>query len=93
MTEQQHPQEYSDRQILTQILQQEATPDNLADVARFLIRYHNFPGARGIQADLAQILQQWGLDQETLFAKTRKLYSDKKISYQKLSPEQTQDWS
>lgn len=93
MTDQQHPQENSDRQIIAQILEQEVTPDNLAEVGRFLIRYQNFPGARRIQADLAKILEQWGLTREELFAQTRKFYSEKKIGYQKISADETQDWS
>lgn len=93
MPDQQHPQAKSDHQIIAQILQAEATPDNQAEVARLLIRYQDFPGAREIQKDLAKILEQWGLTKEILFAQTRKLYLEGKIGFRNLAVEETQDWS
>lgn len=93
MKEPQHPQEKSDRQILTKILQEEATSENLTEVARLLIRYQNFPGARGVHQDLQTILQTWGLTQETLYAKTRQIYASGKLGHQKLNLDEIQDWS
>jgi hypothetical protein len=93
MSEQQHPQEQSDRQILEQITEGIPTPENLAEVARLLIRYQNFPGAQGVQEKLATIMQQWDLNKEALFAQTRKLYSDGQLGNQRLRGDETQDWS
>lgn len=93
MPEQQHPQEQSDRQILEQLTDELPTAENLAEVARLLIRYQNFPGAQGVQKKLATIMQQWNLNKEALFAQTRKLYSDGQLGNQRLRGDETQDWS
>jgi len=93
MGELQHPQESSDRQIIAQIIGESPTPVSLAEVARLIIRYQNFPGARDIQQDLEKILQQWDLTTETLFTQTRQLYSDGKLGNERLAIQETQDWS
>jgi hypothetical protein len=93
MKEQQHPQENSDRQIVKRIAQQEATDDNLVEIARLSIRYHNFPGAREIQADIVKILEKWHLTQEKLYEKTRQIYANAKIGKNLLQTEEQQDWS
>ncbi len=73
--DQQHPQWSSDRQVVNTLLTAEASDYNLVELARLRIRYHNFPGARDIQADLDKILQQWGLTEESLFEKTRQIHA------------------
>lgn len=94
MTEElQHPQAHLDGEIISQILGEEATPENLATVARLIIRYENFPGAREIKQSLNQILEQWGLDQESLFATTRQLYAEGKLGNERLATQEVQDWS
>ena len=47
---------------------------NLVELARLIIRYEGFPGARDIQNDLKKTLQQWKLTEEQLFEKTRAIH-------------------
>lgn len=76
--DQQHPQYATDRDLLNQVMarvQEQPRSDwVLAEVARLRIRYQGFPGARDLQRDLDEILQQWGLSEEELFAQTRKIH-------------------
>jgi Protein of unknown function (DUF3288) len=74
--DQKHPQEASDRATLDTLLSRD-TPDHwaLAELARLRIRYHQFPGARAIQADLDQLLVKWNLDEAALFAQTRAIHA------------------
>ena len=59
----------------------QSNPSNrdYADLARLIIRYRDFLGARDIQADLIKILSNWQLDEETLFAKTRAIHAIGKV--------------
>lgn len=72
--EQQHPQYKADRDVVNQLLAGEATDYNLVELARLVIRYEGFPGARDIQNDLKKALNRWQLTEETLFAKTRSIH-------------------
>ncbi|HIK43579.1 MAG TPA: DUF3288 family protein [Leptolyngbyaceae cyanobacterium M65_K2018_010] len=72
--DQQHPQYSTDRQVVNQLLAGEATDYNLAELARLLIRYEGFPGARDIQADLVKALNRWQLTANELFEKTRAIH-------------------
>ena len=78
--DQRHPQYTKDRQIMNDLLSQ-SNPSNrdYADLARLIIRYRDFLGARDIQADLIKILSNWQLDEETLFAKTRAIHAIGKV--------------
>lgn len=73
-----HPQHGKDRQILDRLLQEakrEPVPDwVLAEVARLRIRYMGFPGAPDLQQDLDQVLQDWQINEEELFARTRAIH-------------------
>jgi hypothetical protein len=93
MTQLQHPQENSDRQIIARIVGEPATPENLAEIARLSIRYQNFPGAKEIHTLLNKIMEEWGMTPETLFVETRELYSKGKLGRDHLNSEQIQDWS
>ncbi len=77
--EQQHPQYDTDRALLNELMAQaqENSPSDwlLAEVARLRIRYQGFPGAWDLQRDLDQILEQWGLSEEELFARTRQIHA------------------
>ncbi len=73
--DQQHPQWNSDRQVAIRLLQEDTSDYNLAELARLLIRYAGFPGARDIQADLQKALQRWQLTEASLFEKTRQIHS------------------
>jgi Protein of unknown function (DUF3288). len=57
--DQQHPQYRRDRATVDTLLAGEATDYNLSELARLIIRYRGFPGARDIQKDLEKVLQQW----------------------------------
>ncbi len=78
--DQRHPQYTKDRQILNELLNQSQPNNrNYADLARLMIRYREFIGARDIQADLLKVLQSWQLSQEELFAKTRAIHAVGKV--------------
>ncbi len=79
MNDQQHPQYFNDRQLVNDLLGSQPTDRNLADLARLLIRYQGFPGARDIQADLQKLLQAWHHTEASLFAYTRKLHQRERV--------------
>jgi hypothetical protein len=79
LKDQEHPQYFSDRQIVNTLLQAEPSDRNLADLARLCIRYQGFPGARDIQSDLLKVLARWKLTQEELYAKTREIHSATRV--------------
>lgn len=89
--DQQHPLWSRDRQILNTLLSGEATDYNLVELARLRIRYNGFPGARDIQTDLNKALQQWGLTEAELFAKTREIHAVGQVYRGRGS--QRDDWS
>jgi Protein of unknown function (DUF3288) len=74
--DQRHPQYTKDRQFVNELLPQ-ITPNNrdYAELARLLIRYKSFVGARDIQADLLKVLKNWQLTEEELFTKTRQIHA------------------
>ncbi|BBA79291.1 hypothetical protein RGRSB_0752 [cyanobacterium endosymbiont of Rhopalodia gibberula] len=90
--DQQHPREKKDQEVINVLLQEEANPHNLAELARLRIRYHNFPGARQIQNDLDLLLQQWKLTEEQLFEQTRLFHETRQV-YQRITGKSAQDWS
>jgi len=90
-TEQAHPQERNDRQIVETLLNGQPTDYNLCELARLWIRYDGFPGARDIQADLAKTMEQWNLTEDSLFAKTRQIHQQGQIY--KSRDAQREDWS
>ncbi|GAA6624123.1 DUF3288 family protein [Scytonema sp. NUACC26] len=90
--EQQHPLYNRDRPIVDTLLTQEVTDYNLAELARLRIRYQGFPGAKDIQRDLNQILQQWSLTEEQLFEKTRQLHNLGGI-YKSRGKREEEDWN
>ncbi|KJH70346.1 DUF3288 family protein [Aliterella atlantica] len=91
--DQQHPLYKSDRNILNNLLVSEPTDYNLAELARLKIRYHGFPGARDIQADLDKVLQTWGLNETSLFARTRQIHAGTPIYRGRANRGETEDWS
>jgi hypothetical protein len=78
--DQRHPQYTKDRQILNDLLAQ-ATPSNrdYAELARLIVRYKDFVGARDIQADLLKALNNLQLTEEVLFTKTRAIHAIGKV--------------
>ncbi|MBE9206823.1 DUF3288 family protein [Nostoc sp. LEGE 06077] len=90
--DQQHPLYNRDRPFIDILLAQEATDYNLAELARLRIRYQGFPGARDIKKDLDKVLQQWGLSEAELFAKTRQIHDIGGI-YKSRGKKEEQDWN
>jgi len=90
--DQQHPLYNRDRPFIDILLAQSATDHNLAELARLRIRYQGFPGARDIQKDLDLVLQQWGLTESELFAKTRQIHNVGGI-YKSHGKKDEQDWN
>ncbi|MDY6783396.1 MAG: DUF3288 family protein [Cyanobacteriota bacterium] len=74
--ERRHPQEKRDREIVDRLLNEGKSDYNLAELARLRVRYQGFPGARAIQNDLKNLLIQWGLTEEELFARARQLHKN-----------------
>ncbi|MCC5625168.1 DUF3288 family protein [Nostoc sp. CHAB 5715] len=90
--DQQHPLYNRDRPLIDILLAQEATDYNLAELARLRMRYQGFPGARDIQKDLDQVLQQWGLTEAELYEKTRQIHNLGGI-YKSRGKKDEQDWN
>ncbi|KPQ36170.1 MAG: Protein of unknown function (DUF3288) [Phormidesmis priestleyi Ana] len=74
-----HPQYTKDRDTLNTILAGPADTLNMAELARLRIRYDGFPGARDIRSDLDKALDNWGITEAQLFAKTRELHKTETI--------------
>lgn len=91
--DQQHPQEYRDQKIIDKLTQEGRRDYNLVELARLLIRYQNFPGARQIQHSLDRILTDWGLTQEELFALTREIHAHGQIYRYSPDGREVEDWS
>jgi hypothetical protein len=90
--DQTHPQDKKDSEVVNRLLTSQPEPKNLADLARLLIRYNNFPGAREIQKKLQVVLHNWQLTEETLFEQTRQLYATGQ-AYQPKKGDEPEDWS
>ncbi len=88
--DQQHPQYRGDRTTVDTLLAGEPTDHNLSELARLIIRYRGFPGARDIQADLEKALQKWNITAETLYEQTRKIHAKGEV-YRKQKSDQ-EDW-
>ena len=86
-----HPQYKADREIVTNLLNGEATDFNLIELARLRIRYDGFPGARDIQQDLDKVLGNWSLTEDELMAKTREIYQTEMLY--KAQRTKKEDWS
>ncbi|MCC3405263.1 MAG: DUF3288 family protein [Microcoleus sp. PH2017_10_PVI_O_A] len=89
--DQQHPQYKRDRASVNTLLAGEPTDHNLSELARLIIRYKGFPGARDIQADLKTALQQWNHTEETLYEQTRKIHATGEV-YRRLKSDR-EDWA
>jgi Protein of unknown function (DUF3288) len=94
MADQTHPRDKEDSLVIEELINGEINDQNLAELARLLIRYQGFPGARRIQRDLQFLLEKWQLTEEELFEKTRKIHHEGKVYRQKVDPNQDpEDWS
>ena len=88
-----HPREAKDRIVVDNLLQNEPNDYNLAELARLIIRYRGFPGARSIQQDLQTILSNWQLTEEELYQKTRTIHREQKIYSDRFNRDGKQDWT
>jgi hypothetical protein len=91
--EQQHPQAHIDGATVKSLLEQDPTDYNLAELARLLIRYRGFPGARDIQDNLQKTLQRWDLTEEQLYAKTRKIHAARRVYKSRNKREEEENYS
>lgn len=91
--DQKHPREDRDRLIVDQLLQHSGEPTDfhLVELARLRIRYQDFPGARALQQDLNRAMQQWNLNEEALFERTRAIHIQGLVY--KRGSNQQEDWS
>ncbi|MDJ0568476.1 MAG: DUF3288 family protein [Pleurocapsa sp. MO_192.B19] len=92
--DQKHPQNKKDRATLDGLLKVQLDPSdrNLVELARLIIRYRNFPGARDIQKDLQIVLNTWQLTEEELYAKTRVIHAAGMV-YRRTATGEQQDWT
>lgn len=88
--EQLHPLANKDWAIVSSLLDGEPTDYNLAELARLIIRYRGFPGAKNIKAGLEELLTKWNLTEEELFEKTRNIHSKGGVYRAKSDAEE--DW-
>ena len=91
--EQKHPQDRKDRITVDHLLKAQLPGDReLVELARLIIRYRNFPGARDIQQDLQTALNTWGLTEEELYTKTRAIHATGTV-YRRTATGEQQDWT
>jgi hypothetical protein len=92
--DQQHPQNKKDRLTVDHLLSTQSDPNEreLVELARLIIRYRDFPGARDIQRDLKVALDSWQLTEEELYAKTRAIHAEG-IVYRRTPSGEQQDWT
>lgn len=92
--EQKHPQSKQDRIAIDSLLQVQFNPSELelVELARLIIRYRGFPGARDIQRDLQIVLDNWHLTEAELYHKTRAIHATGMI-YRRTTTGEQQDWT
>jgi len=61
-------------------------------LARLIIRYRDFPGARDIQQDLQVVLDTWQLTEAELYARTRVIHAAGMV-YRRTATGEQQDWT
>ena len=75
--EQIHPLHDSDKEIVDSLIIKNSPDDfDLINLARLIKRYQNFIGEKDLKADLEKILTFWKISEESLFSKTRKIWSN-----------------
>ena len=92
--DQKHPQNKKDRLTVDNLLKVQSDPSarELVELARLIIRYRNFPGARDIQKDLKVTLDNWQLSEEELYSKTRAIHAVGTV-YRRTATGEQQDWT
>ena len=75
--EQIHPLHDSDKEIVDSLITKDNPDDfDLINLARLIKRYQNFIGEKDLKADLEKILNFWKISEESLFSKTRLIWSN-----------------
>ena len=75
--EQIHPLHDSDKEIVDSLIIKNNPDDfDLINLARLIKRYQNFIGEKDLKADIEKILNFWKISEESLFYKTRKIWSN-----------------
>ena len=75
--EQIHPLHDSDKEIVDSLIVKNNPNDfDLINLARLIKRYQNFIGEKDLKADLQKILIFWKISEDTLFSKTRVIWSE-----------------
>ncbi len=77
--DQKHPQEKKDSETIATLLAEQPSEYYQAELARLIIRYKGFPGAKEIKKNLQKILDKWGISEEKLFELTREIHATKNI--------------
>ena len=72
-----HPLHGTDKKIIDSLITKKIPEDfDLINLARLINRYDNFPGEIEIKEDIKKILKFWNISQDTLFSRTKKLWSN-----------------
>ena len=92
--DQKHPQNKKDRATVDNLLATTSKPSDreLVELARLIIRYRDFPGARDIQRDLQVVLNNWQLEEEELYRQTRVIHANGMV-YRRTATGEQQDWT
>ncbi len=86
MEGQNHPLYSIDREHLNVLLTKKIPEkDDFIILARLLIRYEDFPGAKDLKMDMLKILENWGLSREELNQTTKQIWSRGHSNQQALS--------
>ena len=75
--EQIHPLHDSDKEIVDSLIIKDNPEDlDLINLARLIKRYQNFIGEKDLKDDLGKILSFWNISEESLFSKTRLIWTN-----------------
>jgi hypothetical protein len=87
--EQQHPQRNTDLGLLQNL--STLSDEALAEVARLLIRYQDYPEEKEIHQLIQSRLAEWKLTQVALFQRTRQIHNQRAVFRGEGQPQE--DWS
>ena len=74
---QNHPLYSTDREKLDRLCVIDSpTSNDFVELARLLIRYHDFKGANDLKSDMEKLLKKWDISRQDLEKTTRKIWSD-----------------
>ena len=72
-----HPLHSTDKKIIDSLIAKDVPEDfDLINIARLINRYENFPGENEIKNDIIKILKFWNYTKDSLFKKTKILWSN-----------------